>query len=273
MNGKLFVIGIGPGDPELLTLKAARILERVPTLCVPKGREEGASLALSIVRQAVNLEGTEIIEAHFPMRKTRRGAEAWMAASTEGKTINQQSAISNPPSAMAVADEGLALAWNVVAEQIVSRLMQGTDVAFITLGDPTIYSTYFYLHDAILQRLPGLAVEFIPGISSVTAAAARAGISLGLGDEKISILPATYAGDISAVLAEFDTVVLMKVHSVFHVILPVLKKAKLEGNCVYIARAGMPDERIVFDIRTITPADLDYFSILIIRTRKPHASA
>ncbi len=264
MNGKLFVIGIGPGDPELLTLKAFRILERVPTLCVPKGREEGTSLALSIVRQAVNLEGTEIIEAHFPMKKIRGQASESRIQNPEEKRQLQKSR--NP-------DTELVRKWDVVAEQIISRLVQGTDVAFITLGDPTIYSTYFYLHDALLLRLPNLVIEFIPGISSVTAAASRAGISLGLGDEKIAILPATYAGDIRTVLTGFDTVVLMKVHSVFADILPVLKEAKLEGNCVYVARAGMPDERIVFDICSITAEDLDYFSILIVRTRKPHASA
>lgn len=250
MNGKLFVIGIGPGDPELLTLKAVRILERVPTLCVPKGREEGTSLALSIVRQAVNIDGTDIIEAHFPMRKTR----------------NHGSEKQQPQ-----GDAQLVQKWESTAEEIISRLQQGTDVAFITLGDPAIYSTFFYLHDVLLQRLPGIAIEFVPGITSVTAAAARAGISLGLGDENIAILPATYAGDIRTVLAGFDTVVLMKVHSVFKDIFPVLKELHLEDNCVYVARAGMPDERIVFDIGAITADDLDYFSILIVRTRRPHA--
>lgn len=253
MNGKLYVIGIGPGDPELLTLKAVRILERVPTLCVPKGREEGTSLALSIVSQAIDLSGTDIIEAHFPMKKTRGQ-----------KNGNDKGTAPEPE---------LAHKWETTAEQIISRLAHGTDVAFITLGDPTIYSTYFYLHDTLRERMPDLVIEFIPGITSVTAAAARAGMSLGLGDEKIAILPATYAGDIRTVLAEFDTVVLMKVHSVLEKILPVLKELQLEGNCVYVARAGMPDERIIRDVSGMTADDLNYFSILIIRTRRTHATA
>lgn len=248
MNGKLYVIGIGPGDPELLTLKAMRILQRVPTLCVPKGREEGTSLALSIVSQAIDLEGTDIIEAHFPMKKTR---------GTQKKEGSSE----------------LAQKWEATAEQIINRLQQGTDVAFITLGDPTIYSTYFYLHDTLLEHMPDLSIEFIPGISSITAAASRAGMSLGLGDEKIAILPATYAGDIRTVLAEFDTIVLMKVHSVLDKILPVLKELQLEGNCVYVARAGMPDERIIRDVAKMTADDLNYFSILTIRPRRPNATA
>ncbi|MBA3071074.1 MAG: hypothetical protein FP829_02750, partial [Nitrospirae bacterium] len=71
MTGKFYVIGVGPGDPELLTLKALRILKAVPCICVPKGREEGSSLALSIVKKALSLDNKEIIEAYFPMRKTR----------------------------------------------------------------------------------------------------------------------------------------------------------------------------------------------------------
>ncbi|HMK42750.1 MAG TPA: precorrin-2 C(20)-methyltransferase [Dissulfurispiraceae bacterium] len=248
-SGTLYVIGIGPGDPELLTLKAVRILESVPVLCVPKGREEGTSLALSIVKQAVKLVSTEIIEVHFPMTKTR-GQEG---RNNDGEDLHRK--------------------WDAAAREITSRLERGKDVAFITLGDPSIYSTYFYLHDAVLKHLPGLSVEFVPGVSSVTAAAARAGISLGLGNEKIAILPATYINDIGTVLAEFDTVVLMKVHSVFRSILPILKELHLEQDCIYIARAGMPSENIVFDISMISDDDLDYFSILIIRAGRRRASA
>src|SRR6202162_2734672 len=70
MAGKLYVIGIGPGDPELMTLKAVRLLKEVPCIFVPKGREEGSSLALSIVQKALSLENKEIVEAYFPMMKT-----------------------------------------------------------------------------------------------------------------------------------------------------------------------------------------------------------
>jgi precorrin-2/cobalt-factor-2 C20-methyltransferase len=70
-SGKLHVIGVGPGDPELLTIKGMRILNEVSCVCVPKGREEGNSLALSIVKRIVNLKGKEIIEAYFPMKKTK----------------------------------------------------------------------------------------------------------------------------------------------------------------------------------------------------------
>ena len=126
MRGKLYAIGVGPGDPELLTLKASRILKGVPCICVPKGREEGSSLALSIVQKALSLEGKEIIEAHFPMRKT--------------KTSRQSE------------DCELDNKWAETVKNILSRLNKGIDVAFITLGDPAIYSTFFIYMTGCLNR-------------------------------------------------------------------------------------------------------------------------
>ncbi|MDP2279252.1 MAG: precorrin-2 C(20)-methyltransferase, partial [Nitrospirota bacterium] len=187
MRGKLYVIGVGPGDPELLTLKAARILREVKCICVPKGREEGSSLALSIVKKALSLDNKEIIEAHFPMKKTSRQSE----------------------------DCELDNKWAETVKNILSRLNKGIDVAFITLGDPAIYSTFFYLYDRLLESNPELKIDIIPGVSSINASAAKAKISLGLADEKIAILPANYIENLRETLEKFDTVVLMKVNKVF----------------------------------------------------------
>ncbi|MBI4837800.1 MAG: precorrin-2 C(20)-methyltransferase, partial [Nitrospirae bacterium] len=205
MTGSLYVIGVGPGDPELLTLKAVRILKTVNCICVPKGREEGSSLALSIVKKALNLDGKEIIEAYFPMRKT--------------KTPNTE----NPPIPPLIkGGEGgfkdceLDYRWQQTVETVLSRLNKGTDTVFITLGDPAVYSTFFYLFDRLLELNPALNIEIIPGVSSINASAAAAKISLGLADEKIAILPANYIDDLARTLMNFDSVVLMKVHKVFN---------------------------------------------------------
>lgn len=178
-SGKLYVIGVGPGDPELLTIKGMRILNETSCVCVPKGREEGSSLALSIVKQIVNLEGKEIIEAHFPMKKTRN--------SDHGSELDPK--------------------WDETVKAVSSRLNKGIDMAFITIGDPTIYSTFFYLYDRLLEANPDLRVEIIPGVSSINASAARATISLGLADEKIALLPATYLGNLREIFGTFDTIV------------------------------------------------------------------
>ena len=238
-TGKLSVIGVGPGDPELLTIKGMRILNAVSCICVPKGREEGSSLALSIIEKAVPLKEKEIIEAHFPMRKTRSAQE-----STLGE---------------------LDAKWNETVKAVSERLKGGTNVAFITIGDPTIYSTFFYLYERLLDALPDLDIEIIPGVSSINASAARAKVSLGLADEKIAVLPATYIGNLKEILEKFDTVVLMKVHKVLKNVVAVLHEMGLTSRAIYISRAGMPDEEIIRDISALKEGEMSYFSLVIIR--------
>ncbi|MEW6713592.1 MAG: precorrin-2 C(20)-methyltransferase [Nitrospirota bacterium] len=238
MQGILNVIGVGPGDPELLTLKAVRIIKESPVLCVPKGREEGSSLALSIVEKAVDLKGKEIIESHFPMVKTRTQREE---------------------------KNGLDDKWNEIAETILGKLRKGAYVAFLTLGDPALYSTFFYLYDKLLELQPDLDIRIIPGVSSVNASAARAGISLGLGNDRIAVLPANYMNDLKPALESFDTVVLMKVSKVFNEIVEMLSDMNLIENAVCISNAGMDDEKIFRNIREAGEEDLNYFSTLIVK--------
>lgn len=237
--GRLYVVGIGPGDPELMTLKAVRILKEAPCIFVPKGREEGTSLALSIVQKTLSLDNKEIVEAYFPMKKT-----------------------------MGTADTGeLDIKWNETVDAVVSRLDRGMDAAFITIGDPAVYSTFFYLYDRLLERMPALNIEIVPGISSINAAAARAGLYLGLGNDRIAILPANYLDGLQETLEKFDTVVLMKVSTVFDTIRDTLIELGLAAGATYVARAGMEDERIRKDIRTVKEEDLNYFSLVIVRKR------
>jgi len=237
MARKLYVIGIGPGDPELMTLKALRILKEVPCIFVPKGRQEGTSLALSIVQKTLSLDNKEIVEAYFPMKKT-----------------------------MGTVESGeLDAKWNETVDAVMKRLDRGIDAAFITIGDPSIYSTFFYLYDGLLERKPALNIEIVPGISSINAAAARAGLYLGLGNDRIAILPANYLDSLQETLEKFDTVVLMKVNKVFDAVRDTLIRMNLSADATYVARAGMEDERICKDIRTVKEEDLNYFSLVIVR--------
>lgn len=248
MGRRLYVIGIGPGDPELMTLKAVRILKEVKTIFVPKGREEGKSLALSIVQKAVDIYDKEVVELFFPMMKTAHPFSGSAGDDQERAPVG-------------LLDEK----WDAAVDEVVSRLEKGAEAAFITLGDPAIYSTWFYLHHRLMDRLPDIIVEIVPGVSSINAAAARAGVSLGLGNERIAVLPANYEYGIGDVLKRFDTIVLMKVNKVWPEILSALREADLTRRAVYVSRLGMDGESIVKDISGITEKDLDYFSILIIR--------
>ncbi len=237
MRGTLYVVGVGPGDPELLTLKALRILNKISCLCVPKGKEEGSSLALDIVSKAIEISNKEILYAHFPMKKTKAPEHL----------------------------DSLDAKWNEIVELITSRLNKGIDIAFITLGDPTIYSTFFYLYDRLLELNPALKISIIPGISSINASASRAAKSLGLADEKIAIIPATYADELRDILISFDTIVLMKVHKVLDKIIPILTELELLNKSIYISRVGMDDEKICRDITKLRNEDLNYFSLMIIK--------
>jgi precorrin-2/cobalt-factor-2 C20-methyltransferase len=258
MSGKLYVIGVGPGDPELLTLKAARILKSVPVLCVPKGREEGTSLALSIIQGAVSVEGKEIVELHFPMMKT--APHPGPVRQAQGRPLPRGER--EEAATIALNDK-----WNEAVDAVLERLDRNVDVAFITIGDPAIYSTFFYLYDRLLERRSALAIEFVPGISSINASASRAGISLGLGNERIAILPANYLDSLRDTLEKFDTVVLMKVNKVFSEVRDMLVKLDLAKNAVYVARTGMPDERVIRDITKVREEDLNYFSLILVRKR------
>ncbi len=240
MLGTLNVIGIGPGDPELMTLKAVRIIGESEVLCVPRGKAEGTSLALSIVKQAVDLEGKEMLEAYFPMKKTMCRADA---------TINSE------------LDEK----WSETTENILSRLRTGKDVAFITLGDPAIYSTFFYLYDRLLEAAPDLNVRIVPGVSSINAAASSANIYLGLGNDRIAVLPANYLDNLRETLEAFDTVILMKVNKVFNDILILLGEMDLIEKALCISRVGMQDEQIFRNIKEINQDKLNYFSMVIVR--------
>lgn len=233
----LYVIGIGPGDPELLTLKAVRVIKEVPVLFVPKGREDGESLALSIVNKAIDLKGKEIRELHFPMVKTRD-------QSSKGQ---------------------IAQRWDAIFQALIN-VLRDRDVAFLTLGDPCLYSTFFYLYER-LNHMPQLKIEIIPGVSSINASAAKAGIYLGLANERIAIVPANYEGFSESIIDDFDTIVFMKVDRVWQSLKDFLDKHGLLKNSIYISRVGMEEERIIRDIDLVKEEDLNYFSIAITTTR------
>lgn len=237
MSGKLTVIGVGPGDPELLTLKGLRILKAAACIFVPKGREEGSSLALSIVSDLLDLSGKEVVEAYFPMRKTR--------GATDQGDLDAQ--------------------WQNTVESVMNRLNSGIDVAFITIGDPTVYSTFYYLHERLLVLNPDINVEIIPGVSSIMASAARAGVYLGIADERIAVLPANYMTNLGDTLQGFDTIVLMKVNKVFEQIRQKLNEMQLIDKAVFVARAGMEDEKIFHNLEEVTDDDLNYFSMVIVK--------
>ncbi|MCX7711630.1 MAG: precorrin-2 C(20)-methyltransferase [Clostridia bacterium] len=230
MKGKLYGVGVGPGDPELITLKAKRILEQVDYIAVPKTAEGKESLALKIVKGAVEVE-KEIIELLFPM-------------SYESKVL----------------EEG----WSKAVESLKSKLDAGKSIALITLGDPSVYSTYIYVHKILEKQ--DYDTEMIPGIPSFCASAARAGISLGENKETIAVIPSAYeCEELDHILDEFDNVVLMKVSRNFNLLREKLAEKNLDSSAVIVSKCGLEDENIEFDLKKIDEEKLSYFSTVIVK--------
>ncbi len=238
-QGIFYVVGVGPGDPELLTFKGARILKKCPVWLVPKAHANGESTAFAIASQMVDAADTEIVSHHFPMKHVHRNERP---------------------------DAELLDAWQQAAERVVDILRSGRDVAFPTLGDPAIYSTAFYVCEALQLADADVVVEVIPGVSAVGATAAVARVPLCLGDEHLVIIPATFNDSrIREILSVCDSVAFMKVHRVFPKILQMLEEFQLVEKAVLIEKTSLDEQKIWTDLRKVGEHQLHYFSTLIIR--------
>lgn len=233
MSARLFAIGVGPGDPELLTRKAERILRSVPVIFAPTGAADAGSVALAIVEPFFDRSRQEVLTRVFPMKK----------------------------------DEAELLPfWEETAAEVAQRVRAGQDVAFITIGDPLLYSTFLYLYRIFREQYPEIRIEFVPGITSVGAAAAAAGVPLGISADRLAILPATYEeAQLRQTLLDFDTVVLMKVSRVFDRVYALLCELGLEQSGVFVRRVGTNEQEVVTDLALMVGKKLDYLSLVIVR--------
>ncbi len=231
--GRFSGLGVGPGDPELLTLRAHRLLRQAQVVCVPSRGTSHDSYGYSIVKQYVDPERQEVLQLTFPMKKDR---------------------------------SLLIPYWDAAVAAVMERLRQGKDAVFITEGDPFLYSTFIYLYNTFRQRHPEVQVEVVPGVTSISAVCARMGLPLADRDDRVAILPATYEGEeLRQVLETFEAVALMKVNSVFDRVLDLLEELDLVEKAVWVKRCGTPDEEVERDIRKLRGRRLDYLSMVVVR--------
>jgi precorrin-2/cobalt-factor-2 C20-methyltransferase len=241
-TGRLHIVGIGPGDPELMTCKAVRILEQCRIWAVPKAKEEGSSSALQIAAAMVGLADKTVLELCFPMKKIRLGREP---------------------------DPEAAQGWQRAAQTVLDHLEQGQDVAFPTLGDPGLYSTAFYLLATLHELRPGLPVTIVPGITAMSACSAQVGSPLGLGDDVLTVVPAAFDDErLRGILLNSDAVVLMKMFRQLPRLLSLLDELGLTGKAVLVERCGLPDQHVYSNVREALGRDLHYFSTLILRKKQ-----
>lgn len=240
MTGKFIGIGVGPGDPELLTLKAVKALKLADVLCVPKSHAKKPSIALGMVQQVLQerAKPPEIIELVFPMTKNEmNNRKLWVKDAT-----------------------------------IVSSMVKaGKLIAFITLGDPMLYSTFLYLYEFVKETYPEVELEIIPGVTSVTAAAASAKLPLAEREESLSIIPS----DLDPALIEetsrsADNIVFMKCAYRVKELIHVLQRAGFGENSTIalIKRCTLPEEKVlVGKLSDVQSWDIteDYFSVAIVK--------
>lgn len=210
MNARLIGIGVGPGDPELLTLKGARALAEADVVFVPvaEGGETGRAEAIAA--------------AHVPAERLRRLGFS-----------------------LAEDEAARAASWAAAAAEVAAALRGGGAVAFATIGDPNVYSTFAYVAARVRRLVPGLLVETVPGITAMQDLAARTSTVLCQGRERLALLPFTAgAGRLAEALAAFDTVVCYKGGRQLPEVLSVIERAGRLEHAVYGARLGLPGEEI-----------------------------
>ncbi|MFZ2950251.1 MAG: precorrin-2 C(20)-methyltransferase [Desulfuromonadaceae bacterium] len=229
----IYAVGVGPGDPELVTRKAERILRSADVILAPVSNPGEASVALGIIGEFIDEGRQEIIVHQFPMTSDRAR---------------------------------LIPAWQEAAALIAAHAEAGRSVAFITIGDPLFYSTFIYLLRILREQWPQLPIEIVPGITSLNAAASEAALPLVEGDEKMVVIPAT-AGieQIKAALETCETVVLLKVKPLYSEIVELLRASGREQSTVFVERVGSPRQKVLTDFGEIAAHSPDYLSLMIIK--------
>lgn len=233
--GKLYGIGAGPGDPELITVKGMRRLQQVPVVAFPAGVQGKFGIAQRIVSNWLRSDQVQL-PLVFPYVQE---------------------------------DTVLIQAWQTAANQVWQYLQRGQDVAFVSEGDVSFYSTFTYLAQTLLDLCPELGIETIPGVCSPMAAAAALGIPLTVRAQRLIILPALYnIADLEVALNHADVLVLMKVSSVYTQVWTMLQKHQLLCRSYVVVRATFPDQIVYADLTDRPTFELPYFSILIVQVTK-----
>ncbi len=235
----LIGIGVGPGDPDLLTVKAVKAIQNADIIMCPASKEDRPSIALSVVSSLIDKsKNQDIVKLIFPMTKDKDVLEA---------------------------------TWKKNAKIMAEKVLLGKNVVYLTVGDPYLYSTWIYMHKDLKENYPGMDISVIPGIVSIFTFAAKVGISIAEGAEKVSIIPSCY--DLSSVkeIAKYsETLVFLKDGRYFDQVITVLKEAGFPDNSVFAIGQDLGTENEIIRKMTLGEVNDDtlttkYFSILVVK--------
>ncbi|KKB40562.1 precorrin-2 C(20)-methyltransferase [Bacillus thermotolerans] len=230
--GTLYGLGVGPGDPELITVKAFRVIQESPVIAYPRKRKGSKSYAHRITEVYIRPEEKEMLGLVFPMTKDQAILER---------------------------------EWNAAVEKVWEKLREGKNVAFVTEGDPLLYSTFIHMMKLMRELHPEVDIKTVPGISSFNGSASRLGIALADGDDHVAIVPAR--DDYEAMkkaIVEHDAVVFIKVAKVIDLMIAVLKDLDLLHKASVVTKVTS-DEEVIWNMSELEGAELEYLTLMVVR--------
>ena len=230
MRGTFYGIGVGPGDPELLTVKAIKAIEAADVLIAPKTEKKDGSVALEIARPYLKKD-IEIVYQVFPMVKDF------------------------------AEDTG---AWEANKAEILALLNAGKNVAFLTLGDPMFFSTYIYVFRLLEHE--DVDIVTVPGVPAFAAIGSQIGRPIVEGNDVLVIIPATADKErLEEIMAVAGSAVIMKVYHNSAEIIDLLRRNHMAKDAVLVSRAGLDGERIIYDLEAHADEKLNYLSTILTR--------
>ena len=235
----LIGIGVGPGDPELLTVKAVKAIHNADIIMCPASNKDRPSIALSVVSSIIDKsKNQEIIKLIFPM--------------TKDKDVLEQT-------------------WKKNAKIMAETVLLGKNVVYLTIGDPFLYSTWIYMHKDLKENYPDMNISVIPGIVSIFTFAAKVGVSVAEGSEKVAIIPSCYdLSSVKEIAKHTESMIFLKDGRYFDQVIKVLKEAGFPDNSIFAIGQDLGTENEI--IRKMTLGEVNdgtlttkYFSILVVK--------
>ena len=235
----LTAIGVGPGDPDLLTVKAVRAIREADVIMCPASGEDRPSIAFSVVRPLIDgSKNQQVIKLIFPMTKDR---------------------------------DVLERTWKTNARIMAETVLTGKNVVYLTVGDPYLYSTWIYMHRDLASHHPDMRITVVPGIVSMFSFASKVGVSIAEGAEKVAIIPSCY--DLSSVkemARNAETMVFLKDGRYFDQVIDLLRESGFPDDSIFAIGQDLGTDQEIIRKLTLGQATDDtlttkYFSILVVK--------
>lgn len=235
----LIGIGVGPGDVDLLTVKAVKAIQNADIIMCPASKEDRPSIAFAVVSPIIDKsKNQEIVKLIFPMTKDKDVLES---------------------------------TWKKNAKIMAETVLSGKNVVYLTVGDPFLYSTWIYMHKDLKENYPDMDISVIPGIVSMFTFAAKVGVSIAEGAEKVAIIPSCYdLSSVKEIAKNSESMIFLKDGRYFDKVIEVLKESGFPDNSIFAIGQDLGTENEIIRKMTLGEVNDDtlttkYFSILVVK--------